>query len=49
MSIVQPSFVTSPNRSLAMTVGSMLAIWGVMGFLFAGASGHAFVGSVRCV
>lgn len=45
MSIVQPSFVSSPNRALAMTAGSMFAIWGVLGFFFAGNDGHAFLGN----
>ncbi|WIB64020.1 MULTISPECIES: DUF4383 domain-containing protein [unclassified Curtobacterium] len=45
MSIVQPSFASSPNRALAMTAGSMFAIWGILGFLFAGNGGHHFLGN----
>ncbi|WP_186317611.1 DUF4383 domain-containing protein [Curtobacterium sp. 9128] len=44
MAVKEPSIIASPNRALALTVGTLLAIWGVLGFFFAGDAGHAFFG-----
>ncbi|MGN6406733.1 MAG: DUF4383 domain-containing protein [Curtobacterium sp.] len=35
MAIKEPSITASPNRGLALTVGTLLAIWGILGFFFA--------------
>ncbi|MFJ6172116.1 DUF4383 domain-containing protein [Curtobacterium sp. NPDC092190] len=35
MAIKEPSITASPNRGLALTVGSLLALWGFLGFFFA--------------
>jgi hypothetical protein len=45
MAIKQPGILASPNRALALTVGAVLALWGIMGFLFAGEGGHHFFGA----
>lgn len=45
VAIKEPSITASPNRGLALTVGSILAIWGILGFFFAGDDGHAFFGN----
>lgn len=44
MAVKEPSIIASPNRALALTVGTLLAIWGILGFFFAGENGHAFFG-----
>ncbi|MEK6309519.1 MULTISPECIES: DUF4383 domain-containing protein [Curtobacterium] len=45
MAVKEPGITASPNRGLALTVGAILAIWGVLGFFFAGDGGHAFFGN----
>jgi len=35
VAIKEPSITASPNRGLALTVGSVLALWGILGFFFA--------------
>ncbi|MDM7885814.1 MULTISPECIES: DUF4383 domain-containing protein [Curtobacterium] len=35
MAIKEPSITASPNRALALTAGSLLALWGFLGFFFA--------------
>ncbi|MFZ7086544.1 DUF4383 domain-containing protein [Curtobacterium sp. RRHDQ10] len=45
MAITEPGLAASPNRGLAVTAGTMFAIWGIMGFFFAHEAGHAFLGS----
>ncbi|GAA3340936.1 hypothetical protein GCM10017714_22800 [Curtobacterium pusillum] len=35
MAIKEPSITASPNRGLALTAGSVLAIWGFLGFFLA--------------
>ncbi|WP_165931296.1 MULTISPECIES: DUF4383 domain-containing protein [unclassified Curtobacterium] len=44
VAVKEPSIIASPNRALALTVGTLLAIWGILGFFFAGENGHAFFG-----
>jgi len=44
VAVKEPSIIASPNRALALTVGTLLVIWGVLGFFFAGDGGHAFFG-----
>ncbi|WP_175470170.1 DUF4383 domain-containing protein [Curtobacterium sp. MCBA15_001] len=44
MAVKEPSIIASPNRGLALTAGTLLAIWGVLGFFFAGEHGAAFFG-----
>lgn len=44
MAVKEPSIIASPNRALALTVGTLLAIWGVLGFFFAGENGNHFFG-----
>ncbi len=34
MAIKEPSITASPNRGLALTAGSLLALWGFLGFFF---------------
>jgi hypothetical protein len=45
VAIKEPGIAASPNRGLALTAGTMFAIWGMLGFFFAGNGGHHFVGS----
>lgn len=45
MAIKEPGIAASPNRGLALTAGTMFAIWGMLGFFFAGDGGHHFVGT----
>ncbi|MFJ4222526.1 DUF4383 domain-containing protein [Curtobacterium luteum] len=45
VAIKEPGITASPNRGLALTVGAILAIWGILGFFFAGDGGHAFFGN----
>lgn len=45
MAIREPGLAASPNRGLAITAGTMFAIWGILGFFFAHEGGHAFLGS----
>lgn len=35
VAIKEPSITASPNRALALTAGSLLALWGFLGFFFA--------------
>jgi hypothetical protein len=35
VAIKEPSITASPNRGLALTVGALLLIWGILGFFFA--------------
>ncbi|WP_186376993.1 DUF4383 domain-containing protein [Curtobacterium pusillum] len=35
MAIKEPSIIASPNRGLALTVGGILFLWGILGFFFA--------------
>lgn len=35
VAIKEPGITASPNRGLALTAGSLLALWGAMGFFFA--------------
>ncbi|WIE65264.1 DUF4383 domain-containing protein [Curtobacterium sp. MCLR17_036] len=35
MAIKEPGITASPNRGLALTAGSLLALWGGLGFFFA--------------
>jgi hypothetical protein len=44
VAIKEPGIAASPNRGLALTAGTMFAIWGMLGFFFAGNGGHHFVG-----
>lgn len=44
VAIKEPGITASPNRALAMTAGALFAIWGILGFFFAGDDGHAFFG-----
>ncbi|MCJ1714007.1 DUF4383 domain-containing protein [Microbacterium sp. M1A1_1b] len=44
MAVKEPSIIASPNRGLALTVGMLLAVWGVLGFFFAGDNGARFFG-----
>jgi hypothetical protein len=45
VAVREPGISASPNRALAVTFGTLLAIWGVLGFFFAGDDGHHFAGS----
>lgn len=45
MAITEPGLSSSPNRGLAVTAGTMFAIWGVLGFFFTHEGGHQFLGS----
>jgi hypothetical protein len=45
VAIKEPGIAASPNRGLALTAGTMFAIWGMLGFFFAGDGGHHFVGA----
>ncbi|WIB26858.1 MULTISPECIES: DUF4383 domain-containing protein [unclassified Curtobacterium] len=42
MAIKEPGITASPNRALAMTAGTLFAIWGFLGFFFAQDNGGAF-------
>lgn len=44
MAVKEPSIIASPNRGLALTAGTLLAVWGVLGFFFAGENGNHFFG-----
>ncbi|WP_214980883.1 DUF4383 domain-containing protein [Curtobacterium sp. ISL-83] len=44
MAIKEPSIIASPNRGLALTVGGILALWGILGFFFAADAGYGFFG-----
>jgi hypothetical protein len=46
VAIKEPSIIASPNRALALTAGTVLTIWGILGFFFAHERGHAFFGDV---
>jgi hypothetical protein len=46
VAIKEPSIIASPNRALALTAGTVLAVWGILGFFFAHERGHAFFGDV---
>jgi hypothetical protein len=35
VAIKEPSIIASPNRGLALTVGGILFLWGILGFFFA--------------
>ena len=35
VAIKEPSITASPNRGLALTVGAILFVWGILGFFFA--------------
>lgn len=35
VAIKEPSITASPNRGLALTVGTVLFVWGILGFFFA--------------
>ncbi|ROR36218.1 uncharacterized protein DUF4383 [Curtobacterium sp. JUb34] len=35
VAIKEPGITASPNRGLALTVGGVLALWGILGFFFA--------------
>lgn len=43
VAVKEPGISASPNRGLALTVGTLFAIWGMLGFFFAG-EGHHFFG-----
>uniref|UniRef100_A0A942SYU0 DUF4383 domain-containing protein n=1 Tax=Neobacillus citreus TaxID=2833578 RepID=A0A942SYU0_9BACI len=45
MAIKEPGITASPNRALALTAGAVLALWGILGFFFAGEGEHAFFGN----
>jgi hypothetical protein len=42
VAIKEPGITASPNRALAMTAGTLFAIWGILGFFFAQDGGGAF-------
>lgn len=42
VAVKEPSITASPNRALAMTAGTLFAIWGILGFFFAQDGGGAF-------
>ncbi|WP_217990952.1 DUF4383 domain-containing protein [Curtobacterium sp. 'Ferrero'] len=44
LAVKEPGITASPNRGLALTAGLVLAVWGILGFFFAGEGGHAFFG-----
>lgn len=45
VAVKEPGITASPNRGLAMTVGTLFAIWGFLGFFFAAENAdHAFFG-----
>lgn len=35
VAVKEPSITASPNRGLALTVGAVLFVWGILGFFFA--------------
>lgn len=35
VAVKEPSIIASPNRGLALTVGAVLFVWGILGFFFA--------------
>ncbi|PYY33584.1 hypothetical protein DEJ32_15815 [Curtobacterium sp. MCPF17_046] len=42
VAIKEPGITASPNRALAMTAGTLFAIWGFLGFFFAQDNGGQF-------
>jgi hypothetical protein len=45
VAVKEPGISASPNRGLALTVGTLFAIWGFLGFFFAAENAdHAFFG-----
>lgn len=42
VAIKEPGIIASPNRALAVTAGTLFAIWGVLGFFFAQDNGGQF-------
>jgi hypothetical protein len=44
VAVKEPGITASPNRGLALTIGTLFALWGFLGFFFAG-EGHMFFGA----